>query len=109
MATKADIVRLAFARLGQGVTGDTIAAHEMALGMTLLDSAFQELQEEALAPWSLEQLPDEALSAMSMLLAAELAPSFSLAPPVSRARAKLRVLALMRPDDRPGETVVEYY
>jgi hypothetical protein len=103
MKTQNDIVALALRRLGVTAEDDTPTADQQANGSAALASIFAELSLEAVPDWTLAGgIPDAAAPALSELLAAEIAPNFSRQPPVSRARAYLRLIATIRPDDRPG-------
>lgn len=110
MATKADVIALAFQRLGMGVNGEDISGAYSQLGDRLLTSATAYLEKEAPAYWSnLGDIPDEAVLVLADLLAVDLATSFSMPAPVSRSTAVIRILALTRPDDRLDISGPEYY
>lgn len=100
MPTRNDVITLAFQRLGMGVSGDAVEANEAAIAGTILESIYQELGEIAPPTWGLGDLPHEALLPMADYLASELAPVFAMSPPRRPGVAKLRVLALINPDDR---------
>jgi hypothetical protein len=94
------IVRLAFARLGFGVDGAAITAEQFALGETLLRSLFANL--DGVPHFTLAEVPEAARIPLADALAVELSPSFPGVPaPMSRASAAIRLLAVIRPDDRP--------
>lgn len=110
MATKADVIALAFQRLGIGVNGEDIPGAYAQLGERLLNSAMAYLEKEAPAYWSnLGDIPDEALLVLADLLTVDLAPSFSMPAPITRGTAVIRILALTRPDDRLEIPEPEYY
>jgi len=110
MPTRNDVIAMAFNRMGMGLfAGQAPEAHEGQLADALLVSAFEECQEEALAPWSLDDVPQEAVMPLATLLAVDLAPSFNMAPIERRGTAKLRVMALIRPDDRLYDETPRYF
>lgn len=103
MPTSRDVIALAYKRLGIGIDGDAPNGGEGALARDTLDSIWGEIESEAWAPWGIEALPAAMLVPLATLLAADLAPSFGMQP-VGRGAAKLRVMALVRPDNRVGVT-----
>ena len=103
MKTQLDIITLALRRLGVTAEDDAPTADQQANGSAALVSLFDELSLEAVAGWTLAGgIPDYAAPGLSELLAAEIAPNYSRQPPVSRPRAYLRLIATIRPDDRPA-------
>lgn len=92
-----------------GVSGDAVTAGESQMADAILESIYQECGEIAPMPWPLDAIPHEALFAMADYLAAELAPSFGMAAPTRPGRAKLRVMALMNPDNRRPAVEAEYF
>jgi hypothetical protein len=95
-----EIVNLAFSRLGFGLDGSQVTAEQVRLGEQLLRALFAGLP--AVPHFDLSDVPAPAQIPLAELLAAELAPSFPGIPaPLPRHLALLRLLAVIRPDDRP--------
>jgi len=107
--TRNELIRLAYNRLGMGVDGVEITAGQYALANTFLDAAMAEINTEAAFYFNADDVPAEARLAVADLLAADIAPSFSMGAPRSRAGAKLAVLAFIRPDDRAEIASAEFY
>lgn len=107
--TRNELIRLAYNRLSMGVDGVEITAGQYALAETFLDAAMAEITTEAAPYFNADDVPAEARLAVADLIAADIAPSFSMGAPRSRAAAKLAVLAIIRPDDRKEVPPAEYY
>ena len=109
MKTKTDVILYALRWIGV-VAGDNAAdANEAQAASDALDGLFAELQKEALSPWSpVTGIADAAFIPMGQWLGAEIAPSFGLGTPVSPSRAKLRLMAVVRSDNREP-TEPEYF
>lgn len=110
MATKNDVISLAFQRLGMGIAGDDVTGENALLANAILTSDMAYLAREAPTYWDNNGvIPDEAVMLMADLLAVGMAPTFSLSPPISRATAVIRIFALVRPDDRLNPSDPAYY
>lgn len=107
--TEDELIRLAFNRIGVGVSGQPITAGQHAEGRTLLQAAIGEVNAEALIDFNLNDIPDRAQLALADMVAADLGPSYSTRGPRSRSSAKLALLSMVRPDDHTEITQPEYY
>lgn len=109
MATDLDVITMAYRMIGMGLSGQVVA-DEIAAAQEVFASQAAELGVENPLPWDSQSIPQEAVVALATFLASDLAPMFSL-PGGNRGRAKLRCLALVRPDTRQPEVDVkaEYY
>jgi hypothetical protein len=93
-----DVIRLAFRRLGMGVNGEPVQADWRGLASDYVDAILGEL--EGVIDFTEVDIPARALLPLADVIAADLAPAFSMAAPRSRHMAKLALLAAVRPDDR---------
>ena len=109
MATKSDVIRRAFRFLGVVADDEAMTADQEAAGSDLLDSIYADLSNEAPPSFRIEDVPAESATFLAMVLAADLAPQYSVAPPYSRGSAMIRLLGTIRPDDRPEIVQAEYY
>lgn len=103
MATKSDVINLAHRRLAVASADEEVTADQFVYAEDVLTGLFAELQSvhETAFPWTLDDVPEVAKLALSDVLAAEIAPHYTVQPPMSRARAVLRLRAVAFPDDRP--------
>ena len=106
MATKLDVITAALRLLGVLASDEEPTADQYAMGDLYLASIFEEVEAEAGLPFSVDAVPVNAFLALSRLLAVDLAAPFLVNPPTSRGMAMLRLLAVVRPDNRePAEAV----
>lgn len=104
MKSRAEIIAHALKLIGVMAEDESPTAWQQQTAGDALDGLFLEIQPSPFAPWSpVSGVPDGAFLALSRLLAAEVAPLFGVAAPMSRAAAYIRVMAMIRPDDRPKE------
>lgn len=104
MPVKADVIRLAYQRIGMGVNGDVVSGGESQLASDLLDSLFPDDLD-----WDLSDVPALALEPLATFLAAHLAPQFSAVPPMSIGKALVRFHAVAYPDDREDQATEATY
>lgn len=98
--TREEVALRALRLIAVVAADEPATADAMNGALDVLDSLWAEVLAEAIAPWDIATgVPIEAFVPLANLLAAELAPEYGVAAPMSRARAKLRVLGLYRPDD----------
>jgi hypothetical protein len=109
MPTKQDVIRRAFRFLGVVADDEAATAAQFAAGEELLDSIMAEVTMEAPPSFTADDVPPESATPLAMLLAADLAPQYAAAPPMSRGAAMIRLLGSIRPDDRPEIIEPEYY
>ncbi len=109
MSTRLDVITRAFRRLGISADDETLTADQIANGGDVLDSLFVEAGREAPMSFDLENVPAESFVALANYLAAEMAADYAVQPPDSPARAKLRFIATVRPDNRMDIATPEYY
>lgn len=100
MATKHDLIELAYRRCGVVAEDEPMTADQNATAETILESAFAALQAEAAVAWDLDSIPTIAMLPLAMVLAYDLAIHNSVAPREARGRAVIRYLGVVRPDDR---------
>lgn len=100
--TRDEIIEAAFRRIGVKATDVALTADEEAYGADILEGLFEELQtsQDLTIAWTLDTTPDGIFPAMANYLAVEIAPSYSVAPIESRARAIQRIRAYLLTDDR---------
>lgn len=93
-----DEVALRALRLLGVVASDEPATADQAQGaLMVLDSIWAEVLGEAQATWDITTgVPQEAFVPLANLLAAEMAGEYAVPSPMSRPRAKLRLLATIR-------------
>ena len=99
--TREETALRALRMLGVVAADEQATADQEQSALTVLDGIWHEVLTEARATWDIATgVPQDAFVPLAQLLAAELAPEYAVAPPMSRPRAKLRLLAVIRPDDR---------
>lgn len=103
MATKRDLIELAYRRCGVVAEDEPMTADQERIGSTILESAFEGLSAEAAVSWDLTDIPTIAVLPLAMVLAHDLALHNSVAPRESRGRAVIRYLGVVRPDDREDD------
>lgn len=93
-----DEVALRALRLLGVVASDEPATADQAQGaLMVLDSIWAEVRDEAQATWDIATgVPQEAFVPLANLLAAEMAGEYATPAPMTRPRAKLRLLAVIR-------------
>lgn len=103
--TKDEIALRALRMIGVCAGDEPASADQSEAALSVLQGLWAEVLDEAEATWDVATgTPPAAAMPLVNLLAAELAPEFGVAAPMSRARAKLRLLAVIRgkaprPDD----------
>lgn len=99
--TREEAATRALRLIGVCASDEPPSADQMASALTMLDSIFAELRGEAQPTWDIVTgTPPEAFAPLANWLAAEIAGEYGVPSPMSRARSKLRLLAVVRPDDR---------
>lgn len=109
MATRIDVITRAMRRLGIVADDEVLTADQMANAGDVLDSLFVEAGREAPMPFDLNNTPSESYAALANYLAAEMAAEYGVTAPDTPARAKLRFVASVRPDNRMDIATPEYY
>ena len=104
MKTNLDVIEQAFRRLGIKAEDESLTADQRAYAETTLDALAVEIAEEAPVQWFPDNIPDKVFIPLANLLAAEIGPSYSV-PAEPRARAMLRLFAVIRPDDRDPDAI----
>lgn len=108
--TKEEIARRALRMIGVVASDEPPTADQMKTAEAVLDGIFAELRSEAQPTWDIATgTPSEAFVPMANWLGAEISGEYAVAAPMSRARAKLRVMAVVRPDDRTEDDWIEDY
>lgn len=108
MATRNDVARLAFRKIGVVAEDEAMTADQFATASDILDSIFAEIQGVGSPYWTVDDVAPEAFQPLATLLAVDLAPIYTRPAPTSRGLAKLQVMSAVQPDDR-SDTVAEYY
>ena len=104
MKTNLDVIEQAFRRLGIKAEDESLSADQRAYGETTLDALAIEIAEEAPVSWFPDNIPNKVFIPLANLLAAEIGPGYSV-PAEPRSRAMIRLLAVIRPDDRDPEVI----
>lgn len=95
--TREETALRALRLIGVVASDEPGSADQMRGALDVLDSIWPEVLAEAQATWDIATgVPQEAFVPLAHLLAAELAGEYSVASPMTRARAKLRLLAAIR-------------
>ena len=102
--TELDVITHALRLLGVVASDEAATADQEAFCRVTLDAITAEFQEYHLLPWSTDNVPARSSQPLALLLAADAAPSYLVAPPMSRGMAKLRLLATVNPDDREPDS-----
>jgi hypothetical protein len=100
MATRLDVTERAYRLLGLKAEDQALSADEAAFGVSTLESLFAEIEAEHEPAWDLDDIPAGAVPALSLVLAADVAPAYGRPAPVSRGVAWVRLMAFARPDER---------
>jgi hypothetical protein len=107
MKTSLDVIEQAFRRLGIKAEDEALTADQMAYANQTLEALMVELREHMpLDGWP-DAIPDRAFVPLSNMLASEIGPSYSV-PSEARTVAYVRLMAVMRPDDREQSEAVYY-
>lgn len=109
MATTRDVIERAFRFIGVVAEDEAMTADQLATGTDLLESIYAEIEEEAPPYWSIDDVPAVSATHLAMVLAADLAPAYSMPAPMSRGSALIRLYGSIRPDDRAEIILPEYY
>lgn len=109
MATERDVIERAFRFLGVVADDEAMTAAQEANGSALLASLYDEIFAESPPYWTVDDVPAGVATHLAMALAADLAPTYGAAAPMSRGSALLRVYGTIRPDDRASIPGMEYY
>jgi hypothetical protein len=98
--TRLDVIEAAFRHLGIKAEDQGLSADEQAWANAALEGIYAELEGETAVPFLLDTVDDAAFPALSRLLATEIGQSYGV-PTETRGRAFMRLLAVIRPDNRP--------
>ena len=108
MATRLDVIELAYRRLGIKAEDEDLTADQAAYGGTMLDALYAQIEAEAAFDFGLNDVPDRALVPLANVLASDIGPAFGLIVE-PRARPMMRLLATIRPDDRGRRDEAVYF
>lgn len=100
MATRLDVIQMAFRRISVVADDEPITSDQEAYGGSVLDSLYAEIASESYPLWNLTDVPDAAYRPLATLLAVEIAPEYSRPAPTTRGQAWRRVMAQVRRDTR---------
>ncbi len=99
--TRQEIATRALRMIGVTAEDEPPSADQMAAALAVLDGLWGELLAEVRPTWDIVTgTPAEGFVPLASWLAAELATEYERPVAMSRSRAKLRLLAVVRPDDR---------
>lgn len=106
--TREETALRALRMIGVAAQDEPATADQMQSALDVLESIWAEVREEAQAVWDIATgVPQEAFVPLAHFLAAELAGEYAVVAPMTRPRAKVRLLAVIRPAEpeccRPHE------
>ena len=104
MKTNLQVIEQAFRRLGIKAEDESLTADQRAYAEATIDALAVEIAQEARVTWFPDNIPDHVFIPLANVLAAEIGPSYSV-PSEPRARAMMRLFAVIRPDDRSPEAI----
>lgn len=91
--------------IGVVANDEPATADQSQTALDVLESIWAEVRAEAQATWDIATgIPQEAFVPLAHFLAAELAGEYVVAAPMTRARARLRLLAVIRPAEPCDDT-----
>lgn len=96
MATRLEIIQLAFRRINVASEDEAITSDQESYGGTILDSLYAEIAEECHPLWFLTDVPAASVHPLANLLAVEIAPAYGRPAPDTRGRAWRRLMATVR-------------
>lgn len=108
MKTRREVIDQAMRKLGVLAEDEVLTAAQIAEADEVLQGLYGELEAEVAPSWTIDDVPQAAFLPLANLLASELAASFRVAPPVTRANAWLRLLANLRAAPSPEADPVYY-
>jgi hypothetical protein len=108
MATRNDVAKLAFRKIGVVAEDEAMTADQFAVANDLMGSIYDELRGIGSPYWTPDDVAADAFNAFASLLAVDLAPMYGRPPPTSRGYAKLQIMSAIGPDDRI-DPVAEYF
>lgn len=107
--TRLDVITKALRDIGVLAIDEAPEANDEASVGDVFDAIYAELSNEAIT-FSSSFIPADLFIGLSQMVAADAAPMYGRQAPVSRARAKLRMNAVMNPDNRASRSdEAEYY
>lgn len=108
MKTRLDVINRAMRRLGVKAEDENLTADQITSVGEVFDALIAELNNEVPLNFTSASVPDRVFIPLANLLAVEVAPDYGI-PASSRGAAFARVLAVLRPDDRPYIPGYEYF
>ena len=107
MKTNRDVIEQALRRLGVVADDEAMTAGQRAYAEATLNALTLEIAEEAPVEWFPDLIPDKVFIPLANVLAAEIGPTY-MVQTEPRSRALMRLMAVIRPDDREPESAVYY-
>lgn len=99
--TREEVALQALRMLGVVAADEPATSHQMSGALSVLDGIWAEVSASAPADWDIVTgTPMKSFVPLAQMLAADLAAEYGVQPPMTRARARLRLLASYRTDDR---------
>jgi len=108
MKTRREVIDQAMRKLGVLAEDEALTAGQIAEADAVLEGLFGEIEAEVPPSWTIDDVPLYAFLPLANLLASELAASFRVQPPVSRANAWVRLMAQLRAAPAPDADPVYY-
>ena len=109
MKTRLDVLTLALRRVGAVAHDETLTADQIDIAGSVYDATLAEISADLGEYMDGNAVPDKAFAPLANLMSADLAAYFGLAAPQSRGSAYLRLVAVLRPDDRTHISEPEYF
>lgn len=109
MKTRLDVINRAMRRIGVKAEDENLTADQITSVGEVFDALIEELNTEVSLTFTSESVPDEVFIPLANLLAIEVAPDYGVSPMTTRGTAFGRVLAVLRPDDRPYIAEAGYF
>lgn len=102
MATNHDVITRALRRIGVTAKDETPGADDFTQCADILSGVYAEIASMGVVLWPDNDIPATVYLPLATLLATEVAQDYAVAPPMSRAGAMQRLLAVIQSDDRTG-------
>lgn len=109
MRTRLDIVTRALRRIGVAAHDETPTADQIDNAGAVYDSLLIEIDAETGTAIDGDAVDEAVFVPLANLLAVEIAPDFGVPMPTTRGAALIRLLGVLRPDDRTDIAEPEYF
>lgn len=109
MKTRLDVLTRALRRLGVAAHDETLTADQIENSGAVYDALLTEIEATTGKIISGNAVEDEIFIPLAQLVAVEVAPEFGIAAPQTKGAAFLRLMAVLRPDDRTEISDAKYF